>query len=32
VSDKKWRGIAQDVLCQTTLTWRHIIGMWDKTQ
>ena len=21
-----------NVLCRTTLSWRHIIGMWDKTQ
>ena len=29
---KEWRDVARDVLCGTTLTWRHTIGMWDKTQ
>jgi hypothetical protein len=29
---KEWRNVAGDVLCRTTLTWRHIIGIWDKTQ
>ena len=26
---KEWRDVARDVLYRTTLTWRHIIGMWD---
>jgi len=29
---KEWRDVARDVLCRTTLSWRHTIGMWDKTQ
>ena len=29
---KEWRDVTRDVLCRTTLTWRHTIGMWDKTQ
>jgi hypothetical protein len=29
---KEWHDVAQDFLCRTTLTWRHIIGMRDKTQ
>ena len=28
--DKELRDVARDVLCRTTLTWRHTIGMWDK--
>ena len=26
---KEWRDVARDILRWTTLTWRHIIGMWD---
>ena len=29
---KEWRDVARDVPCRTTLTLRHTIGMWDKTQ
>jgi hypothetical protein len=29
---KEWCDVARDVLCRTTLTWRHTIEMWDKTQ
>jgi hypothetical protein len=29
---KEWRDVARDVLCRTTLTWLHTIGMRDKTQ
>jgi hypothetical protein len=28
----EWCDVSRDVLCRTTLSWRHIIGMWDKTQ
>jgi DNA polymerase III epsilon subunit-like protein len=28
---KEWCDIALDLLCQTTLSWRHIIGMRGKT-
>ena len=28
---KEWRNIAQDLLCQNILSWRHIIGMRGKT-
>ena len=28
---KEWCDVAQDLLCQTTLSWRHIIGMQGKT-
>jgi hypothetical protein len=24
---KEWRDVARDVLCRTTLTWRHTIGI-----
>jgi len=29
--DKKWRHVAWDLLCRTTFSWRHIIGMREKT-
>ena len=29
---KEWRDVAWDVLCRTTLTWRHTIGMYDTIQ
>ena len=28
---KEWRDVVRDVLCQTTLLWRHITGMREKT-
>ena len=29
---KEWRDVAQNILCQTILSWRHIIGMRGKTR
>jgi hypothetical protein len=29
---KEWRDVARDAPCRTTLTLRHTIGLWDKTQ
>jgi hypothetical protein len=28
---KEWCDVARDVLCRTTLSWHHIIGMGGKT-
>jgi hypothetical protein len=28
--NKEWRNVAQDLLCRTTLSWRHIIGIQGK--
>jgi len=29
---KEWHDVERDVLCQITLSWCYIIGMWEKTQ